>query len=387
MTDGALDEIELVRTIYRQFAATALARLPLYRHLSERAAEDVEVAGRLLLADPGDRHPTLLFAAVHDHLLALEEATGPAAAVEAEPLCAWYPSVAPQPRPPGDGADDPWPHFRRLALDAPDVAEHLTTRGTQTNEVGRCATTLPALEVVQRDVEAPLALVEVGASAGLNLRLDDYGYGWSPDEGGEGDEAVAIGPDRPVQLRSRWRGPHRPALPSVHPIIEHRIGIDRAPVDVTDPEAVRWLIACQWPEQVERLDRCRAALGAAAADPPPVRRGDLLDSIGDLVREVPDGDHPVVLSTWVLAYLGVAGQQAFLAALDRVGSERDLTLVVQEEPTSAPGLDLPGRPDGRERPGPTALCRLDWRDGTRREPVRLADQHPHGTWLEWFGSP
>lgn len=368
-----LPDLDEVRTAFTQIGATAMARLPLYRHLTERSAVDDEVVGRLLLAAPDDRHPTLLFASVHDHLLAVSDA-------EVEPLCGWYPSVSPEARPVGSGADDPWPHFRRLVLDQPEIEQSVSTRGTQTNEVGRCSTTLLALDLVHRDVDRPIGLVEVGASAGLNVRLDAYGYAWTAESG----DVTALRADRSVRLTSRWRGPHHPPAPTAGPVIGHRIGIDREPVDVTDPVAVRWLIACQWPEQIERLERCRAALADAADDPPEVCRGDILDEVAGLVMAVPSACHPVVLSTWVLAYLGVAGQRAFLAALDRVAAERDLTLVLQEEPSAAPGLDLPVRPDGRIRTGPTALCRFDWRDGVRSAPVRLADQHPHGTWAEWF---
>lgn len=369
-------ELGTVRASLQRIASTAFARLPRYRHLAERAAVDDEVAARLLLAAPDDRNPTLLFAAVHDVLLA--DPSGD------EPLAAWYPSVTDDPRPLGGGPDDPWPHFRRLALDHPDVERNLATRGTQTNEVGRCATTVPALGLVQHEVDRPIALIEVGASAGLNLRLDAYGYRWRPD-GGDGDAGERrLHADRPVVLGSRWRGDRPPPATEALPVITHRVGVDRDPVDVTDPTAVRWLIACQWPDQVDRLARCRAALDGAVADPPPVRRGDLLAEVGDLVRAAPLDAHPVVLSTWVLTYLGVAGQRAFLAELDRVAADRDLTLLVQEEPSVAPGLDLPDRPGGGGRPGPTALCRLDWQDGRRRSPVRLADQHPHGTWSEWF---
>lgn len=365
---------------FAEFATTSLRRLPLYRHLAARVAEDPAVAGRLLLARPEVRWTTLLFAAVHDRLLAGAESADTAV----DPLAAWYRSVTDRPRPVGTGADDPWPHFRRLALDDEAVAADLATRGTQTNEVGRCLTLLPALAGVQADVARPLGLVEVGTSAGLNLRLDHYGYRYHPDPGSSaGPDEETVAGDAPLVLSATWRGDRRPPLPTRPPIIGHRVGIDLAPIDVTDAAAARWLVACQWPEQFDRLDRCRRAVTLAQADPPTVRRGDLIADVAGLVTAVPADVHPVVLSTWCLAYLNDGEQRAFLAELDGVGRDRDLTLVFQEQAVEVPGLDPPPRPDGRDRPGPTALCRYDWRDGTRTR-VRLADQHPHATWLEWL---
>ncbi|MCB0977985.1 MAG: DUF2332 domain-containing protein [Acidimicrobiales bacterium] len=385
--------------------AGAVARLPLYRRIAEAASLDDEVASLLLLADTDDRNPTLLFAAVHDYLLAESDwAASPGTSLTAhgqDPLADWYPSLRGQPTQVSDGSGDPWPHFRRVALDEPKVAETMATRGTQTNEVGRCATTVPALGFVQRDVNRPIGLVEVGASAGLNLRLDSYGYRWTREvrgsesgpsanaSGRDGHDSVELLPGRPVMVESRWRAGRRPAVPTEMVAIGARMGIDRDPVDLSDTSAARWLIACQWPEQVERLERCRAAVrearsAAAAGETAPVRRGDLVDLVGPAVVALPDDSHPVVLATWVLTYLGPEGQRRFLAALDGVAASRDLTLVLQEEPSAAPGLDLPPRPDVRSVPGPTALCRIDWRDGRRGDAVRLADQHPHGTWAEWF---
>ena len=85
----------------------------------------------------------------------------------------------------------------------------------------------------------------------------------------------------------------------------------------------------------------------------------------------------------MLNYLGAERQRAFLAALDRLATERDLSLVYAEQPELVPGLAVPPRPDGRPDGAATALVRVDWRNGARTA-RRLADQHPHGTWLEWL---
>ncbi len=378
MVDQVIDDQAGLETHFATFAGVAFRRLPLYRHLAEQVARDPEVAERLLLARPRQRWFTLLMASVHDRLLA---GVGPDGAAD-DPLAAWYRSITDHPRPVGVGADDPWPHFRRLALDDDMVAANLTNRATQTNEIGRCLALLPALGGVTVDVDAPLGLIEVGASAGLNLRFDHYGYRYRSADPASGD-VIELNGDADLVMETTWRGPNRPPVPSTMPIVAHRSGVDLHPIDVTDEAAGRWLVACQWPEQPERLARCRQAVALAVADPPSLVRGDAIATLARLIADVPDHAHPVVIATWFLAYLDPAGQRAFVRELDRIAEQRDVTLVFEEQPDEVPGLDPPPRPDGRFDPGPTALCRYDWRNG-QRTTARLADQHPHVRWLEWL---
>ncbi|CAN5592251.1 DUF2332 domain-containing protein [soil metagenome] len=358
---------------FREFATHDARRLPLYRHLAGRIAEDPEVADRLLLARPEQRAVPLLFAAVHDVLLA----------GDAHDLAAWYGSLTDPVRPVGDGDDDPWPHFRDLALHDPHVARNLRTRSTQTNEVGRCTALLPALAGLAADAPGappgggrPLGLVEVGASAGLNLRLDRYGYRYGP----AGPE-LALG--SPLVLDCVLRGGRRLALPEGLPPIASRVGLDLHPVDLHDRHQARWLVACQWPDQPERIHRARTAIALAHGDDVEVVEGDLVDDVAILVEGVGGFALPVVIATWVLAYLGEDRQRAFTSELDRLGAARDLSLVFAELPSRVPGIAVPPRPDGRPDDLPTALVRVDWRDGERSD-RRLADLHPHGTWLEWL---
>lgn len=363
---------------FAAFGAEAVGRLPLYRRLCEAASTDLDVARRLLVARPDQQVPNLLLAAVHDVLLSGRP----------DPLAAWYGSVTPHPRAVGPGDDDPWPDFRRLALGDVEVDALLRTKATQTNEVGRCGALLPALAAISADAPGaptgggrPLSLVEVGASAGLNLMVDHYGYRYGPT-------GPVIAPDAALVIDVELRPRSRPASPFTGlavrvPHVVDRVGVDLEPVDIGNPGQARWLVACQWPEQPERVHRARTALALAHGDRPTVRRGDALEATPELVRRTGRHALPVVLATWVLAYLGEARQREFMARLDQVGAERDLSLVCAEQPERVRGLAVPPRPDGLPDGRPTALVRVDWRDGHRRA-RRLADMHPHGTWLEWF---
>src|SRR5690242_13413708 len=132
------------------------------------------------------------------------------------------------------------------------VSAELRTRATQTNEIGRSALLLPVLAALPQ----PLALIEVGASAGLNLYLDRYSYSYngSPPLGDGGPllECTTTGLTPPVRL----------------PRVAWRAGLDLNPLDVTSAPDRAWLEALVWPEHEDRLVRLRAALAIAAEDPP-----------------------------------------------------------------------------------------------------------------------
>ena len=96
----------------------------------------------------------------------------------------------------------------------------------------------------------------------------------------------------------------------------------------------------------------------------------------------------MIVTTWVMAYLTEDRQAAFLAELDRLGAERDLTYLFAEHPHEVPGLPVPPRPDGAaDDMRFSTMVRLDWRDGARQPARRLADMHPHVTWLIWQDQP
>lgn len=389
-------DAEGIANRFRVFAEQVVPRLPLYHRLCLAAADDLEVCARLLDAEPDQRTPNLLLAAVHDVLLA----------GALEPLAAWYPSIPgknPSPqarsRAVGSGEDDPWPHFRRLALQDDRVAEHIRTRTTQTNEVGRSATLFPGLYQATFAASSappgalrPLGIVEIGASAGLNLHPGAYGYRYmvsarSASEAGKtvtaGRTLTSVGMSSRLMLDCELRGDKIPPLPEASIPVASAVGLDIRPVDLADPGDTRWLEACQWPEQPARLAQLRAAIALARLSPPDVRRGDAVDDLRRLIDEVPGEALPVVTSTWVLTYLPIARQRALMQVMDEIGADRDVAMVLSEQPERIPGIDVPPRPDGAPDGRSTALIRLEWRDGERIA-VRLADQHPHGTWLEWL---
>jgi hypothetical protein len=359
------DELADLPARFLRFADEAGMGSPLYARLSAVAADD-PVAVELLAAAPSDRQrrANLLFAAVHDVLLAGTD----------HPLAGWYPSVGGD-RPPEAAGDDAFGAFLRDHRDA--VAARVATRATQTNEVGRCAALWPAVRWAAAGPGRPVTLVELGASAGLLLHLDRYRYVLG--------EAVSGDPASPVAVAPRLHGPPPPELAA--PVIRRRVGIDAAPLDPTDAGDRRWLEACLWPEQTGRIARLQAALGVAGRhDDVEVVVGDLVERLPDVLATVP-GDHlPLVVHSAAVAYLDAAARDALHDLLAAAGAGRDLAVVSFEgrflEPFRSRDAELAGAPAGERFLAGASV----WRDGRRRDEL-LARAHPHGAWLQWLGPP
>jgi hypothetical protein len=182
------------------------------------------------------------------------------------------------------------------------VAGVVRTHATQTNEAGRCATLLPLLASLPQ----PLALLEIGASAGLCLLPDRYSYDLS---------GTRLGTGSPV-LRCRYEGPV--PMPAAVPQVVWRRGLDLNPLSVT--EDADWLRALVWPGMTERAERLEGALATAAQDPPLVVRGDLLTDLVPLAAQAPADATLVVFHTAVIAYVDRERRPDALAAIRATGA-------------------------------------------------------------------
>lgn len=255
----------------------------------------------------------------------------------------------------GGPVDDPAAFLDWTQTHWPDVVDVVMTRRTQTNEARRCATLLPTLAAIP----GPLALIEVGASAGLCLLPDRYAYRYSTADGD-----VELGRSALV-LPCDVTGPA--PLPSSLPEVVWRCGLDLNPLDVADDEDVRWLQALVWPEQTDRFEILTAAVDIARADPPRVVEGNLLTDLAGLVHEAPIDATVVVFHSAVLAYLGPDDRARFAATVHDLG--RDVVWIANEGPGVV--VDAEGTPP---------LNRfLLARDG-----VPLAWTGPHGQLLDWL---
>ena len=209
--------------------------------------------------------------------------------------------------------------------------------------------------------EAPLSLIEIGPSAGLNLIWDRYGVRYKKD----GAVAASVAPDAKLVLDCELRGDKfPPAGPS--PKIASRIGLELNPVDLSNADDRDWLRALMWPDQPERFPRLDAAMKLFAEQTPQIRAGDALDLLPDALAEIPPDGTVCVYHTIAIYQLSSAMREALEDMLTVAGLRRPLWRLSFEF-------------DGKD----CALALIQYRDGTREEQM-LARAHPHGTWLEWL---
>jgi hypothetical protein len=240
------------------------------------------------------------------------------------------------------------------------LAEFVREQGVQTNEVQRSWVLVPLfLRVAERTGAEVVDLVELGPSAGLNLVWDRYRCVY---------EAGAWGPaDARLTLTAEERGRVPAGLFERELAVRGRIGIDRAPVDVTKDAKARLLKAFVWAGQEERLERLDRAIAAVRADPPELVEGDFVELLPEVLASQPGDVLTVVFQTAALGYAGEEGRARVRAALEEAGRRRPLVFVTAGKGRTGEqhwGLRIVYYPEGE------------------REFAGEADYH--GAWLDWW---
>lgn len=251
----------------------------------------------------------------------------------------------------------PWAELRPwLIAEWPRIAADARERRTQTNEVGRCAPLLVALD----RIPGPIALIELGASAGLCLGVDRYAYRF--------DDEPQLGDGRPV-LTCATTGTG--ASPRALPDVVWRRGVDLQPLALDDPEDAGWLEALLPPDRPERLERLRAAMHTLAGDQPEVVAGDALEALPALAAAAPAGATLVVASLGTLVYLPPVDRMRIIGRSADLGAR----LVTLEPASALP--DFAARIEGLHAPEPTPfLLALDG--------IPIAFSSAHGERLSWL---
>jgi hypothetical protein len=242
-----------------------------------------------------------------------------------------------------------------------ELGRLISTRLVQTNVVRRSVCLLPAFAAVSAlGGDRPLAQIEIGASAGLNLLWEhfryDYGSGvtWgsaaSPVRLSTGLRGKVVLPTIPATLRAAWA-----------------VGIDLNPVDTEDDDAVMWLRALVWPENVDQRDQLLGAIQIAKEHRPRILKGDASELLERLLQSAPPPATLCVFATHTLYQFPHDPLITLLKTMQSYSVSRPVYLISMEQTG-----------------GPYSELRLTiYEDGTRRT-VDLANCHPHGRWVEWL---
>jgi len=290
--------IEVIR-IY-QLATDGMGS-PFYAALLERMGGDVAAGGPIgrflshhLESTYEDAVPLRFLGGIHRLVLA----------GGAPELAARFPSVG------GDGdAAAAWPALLATLAAHEDAIRDALTRPPQTNEVGRSASLVGGFLLVARDTRLPLRVLEVGSSAGLNLRFDRYWY--ESDGAGYGDTAS------PVRFTDLWEE-GRPPFDAPVEIAERR-GCDRDPIDAGAEGGRLTLLSYVWPGQTERFTMLRAALDVARAVPVAIDQADIPAWLARQLDEPAPGRATVVFHSIVWQYLTDDERATAEAALASAG--------------------------------------------------------------------
>jgi hypothetical protein len=234
----------------------------------------------------------------------------------------------------------------------------------QTNEVRRSLCLIGGFLTVARETGLPLRCLEIGASAGLNLNWDRYRYDLGAS-GAWGD------PRSPVRLDGAWSG-QAPPFDTVA-VVAERVGCDRAPVDVSDPDQALRLAAYVWADQPDRLARVRAAIGVARRHRPQLETADAGDWALRIAR--PQAGLASVL------YHSVVWQ--YLAAETRAAVREAIRIAAGAARPDAPFAWLRMEPSTSDPAGAFELRLNLWPGGAER---CLAHVHPHGAKVLWLGA-
>jgi hypothetical protein len=342
------------RRLRRQALACRELGSPLYGWLLDHAADDLLAGG-----------PT---AAVLDgyldyawrSALALRMLGGAHALVltgQAPELARFYPSAGGT-ADPGPGGARAWAALRRLLDEQREAVRAWLDRPPQTNEVGRAAALLGGLRHVGAQAAMPVRLVEIGASAGLNLRADRFHV--SGEAGRYGD------PSSPVVLAGAWQG--TPPPDAAVEIVE-RTGGDRSPIDPAAGQGRLALAAYVWADQRERMRRLRGALDVAAAVPADLRR----ELASDTVRRtaLTDGCWTVLWHSIVRQYLDDEQRAAVTEGIGALGAAAT---------SSARFAWLCLEPHRRTANGECLVTLTTWPGGAE---CVLGSAPPHGLPVTW----
>jgi len=314
----------------------------LYEFLSLQVASDEQLLELSSYVREGQPRPNMLFGAVHYLLLQ---------GLNHE-LKYYYPSIT---NPPKNNKDS-FPLFKDFCLkNKGQIIEILRSKLVQTNEVRRCAYLYPTFCYAYKQVNKPLAMIEIGTSAGLQLMWDQYSYSYGTDK-------IFGDVNSKVHITSEVKG-ELPEIPSSAPPVTHKIGLDLNIPNLNDDEEYRWLKSLIWPEHKERLRLFDDAVELFKKQPPNLIEGDGVSLIEAIAKEIPSDQAICIFHTHVANQLPKDVKLDLLNKIEDIGKEREVIHVYNNIWDKALHLDY-------------------WIDGKETKLI-IGDTDGHGRWFQW----
>lgn len=277
---------------------------PLYAALAWGVSTDMDLLELCQYARSGQPIPNLFFGSVHYLLLKGKN----------HPLKEYYPSIVNQPK----DLKDAYPEFKKFCLFHKDeIAYLLKVRLVQTNEVRRCGYLYPVFSTIYRNTNKPLALIEIGTSAGFQLLWDYYAYSYGNDEwyGNSGSE---------LRIAVDVNGDKFPEVAKQSPKIGLRIGFDLNVVDLHNKEEQLWLRSLIWPEHEERVVMFNQAADYVLQNKLTLIEGNGLELLDRYVEDIPLAQTICIYHTHVANQMSIEDKKYLLRKVESIGKTRDV---------------------------------------------------------------
>ena len=278
----------------------------LYEYLSFEIAKDDEILELSSYARDGQPIPNLLFGAVHYLLLKGNNHV----------LKEYYPSIVGQPK----KLQEAYIHFKKFCqIYRSEIISILKMKLVQTNEVRRCAYLYPVFSHIYSQTNKPLALIEIGTSAGFQLLWDKYCYSYNSDE-------VFGDLHSDVHIKAEIRGDRVPNPLLKSPPVTHRFGLDLHINDVTNVEDSLWLNALIWPEHKDRRKLFEQAVGCIIENKHELSfiEGNGVELLPEIANQIPQEVMICVFHTHVANQLPESMKDKLLKNISELGQQRDL---------------------------------------------------------------
>ncbi|MFJ8263497.1 DUF2332 domain-containing protein [Rummeliibacillus sp. NPDC094406] len=275
----------------------------LYESLSYQIAEDVDLIQLASFIPEGQPVPNLFFAATQYLLIDSQDYLKNFYASFTENLFS---------------INGVFPYFKNFVLaNQEELKQLFRTKLVQTNEVRRCAYLYPMFADIYEKHQMPLALIEIGTSAGLQLGVEQYHYLYN-------NEIQAGNQQSLLTINSQNRGKALPASITRNPVVQTRIGMDLNPIDLKNTNDLKWLQALIWPEHHERRNLFNKAATIIKNLDIHFIRGDAVEQIQSICEQIPQNQLIVVFHTHVANQIPPAAKVELIEKLKGISTKRPL---------------------------------------------------------------